>query len=285
MGRNAALTEPAAKHIRGVDMPKDIPDDPIDRSVGKTPAPKRRTAEPPDDKATVAKPRAKKPASTAAATEGPAVKKSAATAKKSAATVKKSAAKESTAKEKPTRGSGTEKATARPTASTKTPAPTERPAPESADRPAPEPASTPAASATQVADNPLHKRLGLRPGAAGVVVAPPENDDNPLLPLPEGFVMLADIDALAPLTGPFEYLQVFARDRGELASAFGLLRDKLAPNGSLWVSWMKQAGRGMTGDLNENIIRRLALTHGMVDVKIAALNRNWAALRLIHRRR
>lgn len=285
MGRNAALTEPAAKHIRGVDMPKDTPDDPIDRSADKAPAPKRRTAEPPDDKETTAKPRAKKPASKAAskaaATEGPVVKKS--TVKESAA--KESAAKESAAKGKPTRAPGTKKATARPAASTKTPAPTERPAPESADRPTPESASTPPASATQVTDNPLHKKLGLRPGAAGVIVAPPEDDDNPLLPLPEGFVMLADIDALASFADPVEYLQVFARDRGELASAFGLLRDRLAPNGSLWVSWMKQAGRGMTGDLNENVIRRLALTHGMVDVKIAALNRNWAALRLIHRKR
>jgi hypothetical protein len=40
----------------------------------------------------------------------------------------------------------------------------------------------------------------------------------------------------------------------------------------------------MFSDLNENIIRRLALTHGLVDVKVAALDRDWSALRLVHRK-
>jgi hypothetical protein len=137
-----------------------------------------------------------------------------------------------------------------------------------------------------VADNPLHKKLGLRPGTAGVVIAAPEGDDNPLLPLPDSFSALPQADDLASLDGPFDYIHVFARDKGELAAAFAALRDKLAPNGSLWISWIKQSsGRGgMFGDLNENIIRRIALTHGMVDVKVAALDRDWAALRLVHRK-
>ncbi|MBN1320121.1 MAG: hypothetical protein JXA87_04680 [Thermoleophilia bacterium] len=178
------------------------------------------------------------------------------------------ATKQPAAKGKPAKAPAAEEAAAKPQAAVKGPAP-----------------AAPSVAAPQPADNPLHKKLGLRPGAAGVVVAPPEDDDNPLLPLPEGFVMVTQIDALAPLAGSFDYMQVFARDRGELASGFALLRDKLAPNGSLWVSWMKQAGRGMAGDLNENVIRRMGLTHGMVEVKIAALDRDWAALRLVHRRR
>jgi hypothetical protein len=137
-------------------------------------------------------------------------------------------------------------------------------------------------------ENPLHKKFGLRPGLVGLVVAPPPDDDNPLLPLPAGFVVLTGLDDLASAEGPFAYLHVFARDRGDLAAAFGLLRDKLAPGGSLWISWMKQAdsrGTAMMGDLNENVIRRLALTHGLVDVKVAALDRAWSALRLVHRKR
>lgn len=137
-------------------------------------------------------------------------------------------------------------------------------------------------------ENPLHKKLGMRAGSAGVVVAPPDEDDNPVAPLPEGFSTLAEFDDLAALDGPFDFLLVFARDRAALAAAFATFRDKLAPNGSLWVSWIKQAsGRmsgAMSGDLNETLIRRLALTHAMVDVKVAALDRNWAALRLVHRK-
>ena len=247
-------------------MPKKIPDDPVDQTADETPAPRRRVAKPQEEKETAAKPAAKKPA-----------------AKKPTAkvAVKQTAVKESTVKGKPAKAPAAQKEAAQPPAPTKARVTAERPAPEPA---AARDASAPPATAAQAADNPLHKKLGLRPGVAGVLVAPPEDSDNPLLPLPDGFVTVAGIDALAPLAGPFDYMQVFARDRAELASAFGLLRDKLAPNGSLWVSWMKQAGRGMTGDLNENVIRRLALTHGMVDVKIAALDRDWAALRLIHRK-
>jgi hypothetical protein len=138
-----------------------------------------------------------------------------------------------------------------------------------------------------VADNPLHKKLGLRPDSVALVVAPPEGDDSPLLPLPESVTVLAGLDEVSALAGPFDYIHVFARNRGDLAGAFATLRDRLAPGGSLWVSWMKQSSdrrRGTFTDLNETIIRRIALTHGMVDVKVVALDRDWSALRLVLRK-
>jgi hypothetical protein len=136
-------------------------------------------------------------------------------------------------------------------------------------------------------DNPLHKKLRLRSGDTGLVIAPPKDDDNPLLPLPNGFTVLTGLDGLAAQEGQFDYVHVFARDKAELAEAFGGLRDKLRPSGSLWVSWLKVSGKhggGQAIDLNENLIRRLALTHGMVDVKVAALDRDWSALLLVHRK-
>lgn len=148
---------------------------------------------------------------------------------------------------------------------------------------------TPAATATDdaPAENPLHKKLGLRPDSVGAVVAPPEADDNPLLPLPDGLVVLSGLDEVATIAGPCDYIHVFARSRGDLAGAFATLRDRLSSGGSLWVSWMKQSSdrrRGVFTDLNETIIRRIALTHGMVDVKVVALDRDWSALRLVHRK-
>jgi len=108
-----------------------------------------------------------------------------------------------------------------------------------------------------------------------------------LLPLPEGFTVIASLDEVSSLEGPFDFILVFGRDRAELANAFSALRDRLAPNGSLWVSWMKLSGRmgGATfGDLNETLIRRLALTNAMVDIKMAPLDRAWSALRLVRRK-
>ncbi len=137
------------------------------------------------------------------------------------------------------------------------------------------------------ADNPLHKKLGMRPRSSGLIVSPPRDDDNPLLPLPEGFATIASLGELEGTPARFDYIQVFARDKSELATAFARLRDALAPGGSLWISWLKQPARGggLMGDLNENVVRRMALTHTLVDVKTAALDRDWAALKLTHRKK
>jgi hypothetical protein len=149
-----------------------------------------------------------------------------------------------------------------------------------------EPKTPGADTESEASDNPLHKKLGLRPNTSGLIISAPEDDDNPLLPLPEGFTSIAGLGELADAAGPFDYIQVFARERAELAGAFTQLRDKLAPGGSLWISWMKQAVRGgnLLGDLNENVVRRLALTHALVDVKITVLDRDWSALKLVHRK-
>jgi hypothetical protein len=142
-------------------------------------------------------------------------------------------------------------------------------------------------AAEEAAENPLHKKLGIRAGSRGAIVAAPEEDGS-LSPLPAGFVALASVNELASSDGPFDYLQVFARNRADLVKDFPQLRDKLGPGGSLWVSWIKQSsarkGGGLPGDLNENTIRRLALASGLVDVKVASLDAEWSALKLVWRR-
>jgi hypothetical protein len=139
----------------------------------------------------------------------------------------------------------------------------------------------------EAADNALHKKLGIRAGLTGAIVAPPA-DGGLLSPLPEGFNVLASIDDLAATDGLFDYVHFFARNRADLVKDFQRLRDKLAPGGSLWISWIKQSsvrgGGGLPGDLNENTIRRVALASGLVDVKVASLDAEWSALKLVWRR-
>ncbi len=138
----------------------------------------------------------------------------------------------------------------------------------------------------EAAENPLHKKLGVRPGLNGAVIAPP--DEQLLSPLPKGFVVLGSVEELTGADGPFDYLHFFARNRAELVRDFHTLRDKLAPGGSLWISWIKQSsargGGGLPGDLNENTVRRLALAGGLVDVKVASLDGEWSGLKLVWRR-
>jgi hypothetical protein len=145
-----------------------------------------------------------------------------------------------------------------------------------------------AASPQDAVESPLHKKLGLRPGLAGAVIAPRREVAGLLSPLPDTFVVLDSVEALAAMEGAFDYLHAFAFSRADLVRDFSSLRDKLAPGGSLWISWIKQSsvrgGGGLPGDLNENTVRRLALAGGLVDVKVAALDAEWSALKLVWRR-
>lgn len=178
----------------------------------------------------------------------------------------------------------------RPTASK--PAAAKSGSTKSATRKPPAAKGAAAAKAAEVSTateaNPLHRKLRLRSEDKGLVVAPPPDADNPLLPLPESFVVVKQPSELVSHEGPFDYIHVFARDRVELTETLSLLAQGLAPAGSLWVSWTKPRsklkGGGQPGDLNESIVRRIGLTRGFVDMNLAALNRDWGALRLIRRR-
>jgi hypothetical protein len=61
------------------------------------------------------------------------------------------------------------------------------------------------------------------------------------------------------------------------------LRPKLAANGMVWVSWPKKAAKVET-DITEDIIRKIALPMGYVDVKVCAVDETWSGLKLVIRR-
>ena len=183
----------------------------------------------------------------------------------------------------------------KPAAPAKAPA---KAAPKAAAKPGPKKAdpaaggkskatSAPAVSDIEGQANPLHKKLRLRSEDKGLVVAPPPDADNPLLPLPKDFVVVDQPSELPSDKGPFDYVHVFARDRVELAETLSDLSESLAPGGSLWISWMKPSsklkGGGQPGDLNESTVRRIGLTRGFVDTNLASLDRDWGVLRLVRR--
>ena len=60
------------------------------------------------------------------------------------------------------------------------------------------------------------------------------------------------------------------------------LVDKTAVAGSLWLSWPKKSS-GVVTDLDENVIRQAALDAGVVDVKVAAVDDVWSALKFVRR--
>ena len=51
-----------------------------------------------------------------------------------------------------------------------------------------------------------------------------------------------------------------------------------------WISWPKGSSK-IPKDLDGNIIRRYGLTHGLVDVKVCAVDEDWSAIKFMYRKK
>jgi hypothetical protein len=95
----------------------------------------------------------------------------------------------------------------------------------------------------------------------------------------EGFVL----NLLPAPEAPIEAAHVFVAARADLEQAVRRLLPLLAPNGFLWVSWPKKASKVPT-DIEEDVIREVALPMGLVDVKVCAVDAIWSGLKLMIRK-
>jgi len=124
---------------------------------------------------------------------------------------------------------------------------------------------------------PLSAKLGLKPGMSCWRSGMPDDiaallnaqePDQRLVPKP--FPML-------------ECAHIFVREREELAQCLGEVRELLAPQGMIWVSWPKKASKVPT-TVSEDVIRDLCLPLGFVDVKVCAVDAVWSGLKLVIRK-
>jgi len=80
----------------------------------------------------------------------------------------------------------------------------------------------------------------------------------------------------------FSLIHYFTQERSGLENNLPTLKERLTKDGSLWVSWPK-GGSKKAGDLNENIVREIGLAHGLVDVKVIAVDETWSGLKFVYR--
>jgi hypothetical protein len=129
---------------------------------------------------------------------------------------------------------------------------------------------------TGYSGTPLLKKLGIKPGARVLLVNAPADYLARLGPLPAGVtVLIAPEDVL-------DFVQLFSRESAEVTVWLPRLKAALAPAGAIWISWPKRAARIPT-DLSENVIRDLGLRHGLVDVKVCAVDESWSGLKFVYR--
>lgn len=123
---------------------------------------------------------------------------------------------------------------------------------------------------------PLAQKLGIKAGQTIAVLNAPANYVELLAPLPEGVTIQTELSPNLP------FIHFFCSERVQLAANLSAMRQALAQNGMIWISWPKKAAKVPT-DLDENVIRQLGLANGLVDVKVAAVDSIWSGLKFVIR--
>ena len=123
---------------------------------------------------------------------------------------------------------------------------------------------------------PLAKKLGIKQGFKIKIINPPEYYFTLLSDLP------TDIHQLTNKKTKKDFIHYFAKTESQLNKDIKQLRQEIEENGMIWISWPKKAAKIET-DINENIIRNIALSNGLVDVKVCAVDEIWSGLKLVIR--
>lgn len=124
----------------------------------------------------------------------------------------------------------------------------------------------------------LGDKLGIKSGMKVLIEQPPDSYDQQLGPIPDDVQFVNEIE-----DGAFDFIQSFERSQEELAGHFDELVAAMKKDGMLWVSWPKLSS-AFAGNLNESFIRELAISRGLVDVKVCAVDEDWSGLKLVWRR-
>ncbi len=125
---------------------------------------------------------------------------------------------------------------------------------------------------------PIAVKLGLETGQCVALIHAPPDATQLLAPLPDG---LRIVHRVTPDTN---VALVFSRSARILERDFAPAAARLAPGGMLWVAWPKKTS-GEKTDLSEDVVRRIGLAAGLVDVKVCAISDIWSGLKFLRRRR
>lgn len=125
---------------------------------------------------------------------------------------------------------------------------------------------------------PLVQKLGIKPGHRVLTAAAPKHFSVLVGDLPAG----ARLGDAARGKAQFDVAVAFMTRAADLERQLGGLKARMDPAAGLWIAWPKRAS-GQQTDLSENVVRRIALEAGLVDVKVCAIDDVWSGLKLVIR--
>jgi hypothetical protein len=123
---------------------------------------------------------------------------------------------------------------------------------------------------------PLAQKLGIKHGDVVALLNAPDGYDALLGKLP------AEVAVTRELKGELDLIQLFAAESARLESEFPKLQARLKQDGVIWVSWPKHSSKLKT-DLSDEVVRKVGLKNGLVDVKVCAIDESWSALKFVRR--
>ena len=124
---------------------------------------------------------------------------------------------------------------------------------------------------------PLVKKLGIKAGSTVFVAGAPEGYLQLLEPLPAG------VSFLKRVSPAVDVAHVFTTKKQDLIQYLDSFRSVLDPHAAIWVSWPKKASKVAT-EVNEDLIRHVALPLGLVDIKVCAVTEVFSGLKLVVRK-
>jgi len=123
---------------------------------------------------------------------------------------------------------------------------------------------------------PLTKKLGLKDGFHVCLIDAPSEVIAALKP------SLENCKIAQGGKPSINFAMLFTKSSTALKKDFGRITKNLAPAGMLWVGWPKKTS-GVPTDLNENVVRDIGLSAGLVDVKVCAVTDVWSGLKFVRR--
>jgi hypothetical protein len=121
---------------------------------------------------------------------------------------------------------------------------------------------------------PLAKKLGIKPGFKMRLINAPDYYFELFTDIP------GDVQLLNDKKSKKNFIHLFAKDAKTYKADIHNLKNEIEQNGMIWVSWYKRSAKIPT-DLTEDIIRNTALSIGLVDVKVCAVDDIWSGLKLV----
>jgi hypothetical protein len=121
---------------------------------------------------------------------------------------------------------------------------------------------------------PLVKKIGIKEGFKIKVINFPDNYFKLFSLFPEKFALITEQHIKK------DFIHYFAKNQADLKRDINQLSQEIVQNGIIWLSWPKKASKVDT-DLDGNIVRKIGLKAGLVDIKVCAVNEVWSGLKFV----